>query len=333
MKIAVYGLGAIGGLLAARLAASGHEVSAVARGATLKAVQERGLRLIDGTNDRRESVHRIHVTDSPESIGPQDVVIVSVKTTALPDIAPRVAPLMGPDTTVFSAMNGVPWWFFYGHRTGQNIRLNTVDPNGAITAAIPPESVVGSVTHLSAATPEPGTVLHVAGNLIMVGEPTGGTATPRAQAIVGALRDARFDIQEVDSIQTEIWYKLWGNMTMNPVSAITGATVDKALDDPYVRAFMSRCMLEAAEVGKRIGIPIDADPEDRHAVTRKLGAFRTSMLQDVEAGRPVELDALVAAVIEIGQQVGVEMPNIESLFGLARLYAQLRGLYPAPWNA
>ncbi len=329
MKIAVYGLGAIGGLLAARLAESGQQVSAIARGATLRAVQERGLRLIDNTDHERESQHQIHVTDEPKNLGHQDVVIISVKTTALPEIAPKIAPLLGPNTTVFSAMNGVPWWFFYGHPTGNSrISLDTVDPGGAISAAIPPELVVGSVTHLSATTPEPGCVRHVAGNHIIVGEPKGGTHTERAQTIVRALRNARFEIEEVDSIQTHIWYKLWGNMTMNPVSGITGATVDRALDDPYVRAFMSRCMLEAAAVGDRIGIPIEHDPEARHEVTRKLGAFRTSMLQDVDAGRPVELDALVAAVIEIGQQVGVAMPNTEALFGLARVHAQVRGLYP-----
>lgn len=330
MKICIYGLGAIGGLIAARLAASGQTVSAVARGTTLAAVRHDGLRLRAGpADDPRETRHSIEVAQNPATLGVQDVIVVSVKTTGLAAIAEQIGPLIGPDTTILSTMNGVPWWFFYGMAPElAGMRLSTLDPDGAIARAIPPESVVGTVTHLSATTPEPGVVQHVSGNGIIVGEPAGGAATPRARAIVDALRKAGFDITPADAIQRDIWYKLWGNMTVNPVSAITGATCDRILDDDHVRHFMSCCMVEAAQIGAHIGIPIDADPEERHAVTRKLGSFRTSMLQDVEAGRAVELDALVASVLEIARQVRVDTPNIEALFGLARVHAQVRGLYP-----
>ena len=329
MKFCIVGLGAIGSLFAARLALAGHEVSALARGATLEAVRRNGLTLVEGAPGQETSRRvAIRVSDDPTALGPQDLVIVSVKTTALASVAGSVAALLGPDTAVLSAMNGVPWWFFHGLAPElARIRLASVDPDGQISQAIPAQRVVGCVTHLSAATPAPGTVRSVAGNRLIVGEPTGGAATPRAAATVAALRDAGFEVEEAALIQQDIWFKLWGNMTVNPISALTGATGDRILDDDHVRSFMSRCMVEAALIGERIGLPIAQDPEQRHAVTRKLGAFKTSMLQDVTAGRPVELDALVASVMEIGRQVAIPTPTIDALFGLARLQAQVRGLY------
>ncbi|WP_298234268.1 2-dehydropantoate 2-reductase [uncultured Azohydromonas sp.] len=328
-KICIYGLGSIGGLIGARLAASGVAVSAVARGATLQAVRERGLELIDtheGQPRRRQFA--IQASQRPEELGPQDLVILSVKTTALPAVAREIGPLIGPEATVLSAMNGIPWWFLHGlGESASGLRLDSVDPDGVLSRAIPAAQVLGSVTHLSAATDGPGIVRHVAGNRLIIGEPTGGAATPRARAAVALLRNAGFDVEEAASIQQEIWFKLWGNMTVNPISGLTGATGDRILDDELVRNFMSACMLEASSVGRRIGLPIDADPESRHAVTRQLGAFRTSMLQDVEAGKPVELDALVGAVLEIARQVEVPTPSLNALFGLARLHARVRGLY------
>jgi 2-dehydropantoate 2-reductase len=328
MKFCIVGLGAIGGLFAARLARAGYQVSALARGATLEAVRRDGLALIEGANGQELTRFSIEASDDARALSEQDVVIIAVKTTGLAGVVRNLGPLLGPHTTVLSAMNGVPWWFFHGLAPRlQAIRLSSLDPDGAITAALPPEQVVGCVTHLSATTPAPGRVRCMAGNRLIIGEPTGGAATPRTAAIVSALRAGGFEVEEAARIQQDIWYKLWGNMTVNPISALTGATGDRILDDEHVRNFMSRCMLEAARIGQRIGLPIDQDPEQRHAVTRKLGAFRTSMLQDVEAGRPVELDALVASVIEIGCQVGVPTPDINALFGLARLQAQVRGLY------
>jgi 2-dehydropantoate 2-reductase len=329
MKICIYGLGAIGGLMAARLAARGAAVSAVARGATLEAVRRSGLSLtqtIDGA--QRHARVALDVSDRPADLGPQDLVVIAVKTTGLAGVARDIAPLLGPGTAVLSAMNGVPWWFFHGLSPApQAMHLSSVDPGGKVTAAIAPERVIGCVTHLSASSPFPGTVQHVAGNRLIVGEPGGGASSARTQRTVAALRDAGFEVDEAASIQQEIWFKLWGNMTVNPISALTGATGERIVDDDLVRTFMSRCMVEAAAIGSRIGLPIDADPESRHAVTRRLGAFRTSMLQDVQAGKAVELDALVGAVIEIARQLALPTPNIDALFGLARLQARVLGLY------
>ncbi|HEY0297231.1 MAG TPA: 2-dehydropantoate 2-reductase [Bordetella sp.] len=330
MKICIYGLGAIGGLLGARLAAAGEDVSAVTRrGATLTAVQQRGLTLIETEESGSHVRHiPIHAVEDPAELGPQDLVIVAVKTTSLADAAQRIGPLLGPGTTVLSAMNGVPWWFFHG--LGPEFAgtpLPSVDRDGRLAAAIPMARIVGCVVHLSSATPAPGVVQHVIGNRLIIGEPTGGADTPRAQAVIAALRRAGFDVEASRQIQHDIWFKLLGNMTVNPVSAMTGATGDRILADDLVRGFMSRCMLEAAAVGERIGIPVVGTPEDRHAVTRKMGAFRTSMLQDVEAGRKVELDALVGTVRDIAQSVKVDTPNIDALFGLARLHALVQGLY------
>lgn len=325
-KICIFGLGAIGGLIGARLAQAGYAVSAVARGATLAAVQRDGLVLVD---EQAEHAVPLHVTAHPEELGPQDLLILSVKTTALADIAAQVRPLIGAHTTVLSAMNGIPWWFLHGlSQAPQGLQLHSVDPEGVVSSAIAAPNVVGCVTHLSAAALAPGRVRHVAGNQLIVGEPTGGADSTRALLLIDMLRQAGFVVEPARSIQQDIWFKLWGNMTVNPVSFLTSATGDRILDDDYVRGFMSRCMLEAAQIGTRIGLPIAAAPEERHAVTRKLGAFRTSMLQDLEARKPVELDALVSVVIEIGRQVGICMPNLETLLGLSRLKAQQLGLYP-----
>ncbi|MCW5654482.1 2-dehydropantoate 2-reductase [Hydrogenophaga sp.] len=329
-KICIYGLGAVGGLLAARLARSGVAVNAVARGATLAAVHEKGLSLRETVQGQPVTTqHAVHATDNPVDLGVQDVVVVAVKTTGLAGVAAGIAPLMDEHTTVLSAMNGVPWWFFHGMAPElASLKLDSVDPGGALSRAIRPERVVGCVTHLSATTPAPGVVQHVAGQRLIVGEPVGGADSARSRHLIQLLRNADFDVDPAASIQREIWFKLWGNMTVNPISALTGATGDRILDDELVRAFMSRCMRESAAIGERIGLPIDADPEGRHAVTRQLGAFRTSMLQDAEAGKPLEIDALVRAVVEIARQLGVPTPEIDTLLGLARLKARVAGLYP-----
>jgi len=268
------------------------------------------------------------IAEDAATLGPQDLVIVAVKAPALRDAAPAVAALIGPDTAVLTAMNGVPWWFFHGlpgPHAGQ--ALASVDPEGTIAAAIPAGRVVGAVVHLACSTAEPGLVRHSVGNRLIVGEPSGGI-TPRIERIAALLREAGFDTEVTNRIQAEIWYKLWGNMTMNPVSALTGATLDRILDDPLVNAFCLGVMREAATIGAAIGCPIAQTGEERNAITRKLGAVRTSMLQDVEAGRAVEIDALLASVREIGASSGIATPGIDALFGLARLHARTRGLYP-----
>lgn len=325
-NICIYGLGAVGGLMAARLAAAGYPVKAIARGQTLQAVSSHGLVLHDAQGERRLNVE---VAAEPQALGPMDLVILSVKTSGLPEIAQQIKPLIGPDTTVLSAMNGIPWWFLHGlQQAPSSLRLDSVDPDRAVSDAIAHERVLGCVTHLSAAVSAPGVVRHVAGNRLIVGEPLGGCDTKRAQAVARMLDRAGFEVDRAPSIQQEIWFKLWGNMTMNPVSFITGATGDRILDDDLLRAFLSRCMVEAAAIGDHIGLPITAEPEDRHAVTRKLGAFKTSMLQDLEASKPIELDALVSVVIEIGREVQVPTPNLDALLGMTRVKARQLALYP-----
>jgi 2-dehydropantoate 2-reductase len=324
MKVCVYGAGAIGGFVGTRLGAAGHTVSAVARGATLAALRQHGMRLVQGGET---IVAPVQVEEDPTRLGPQDLVIIAVKGPALGAVAARIAPLLAPDTVALVAMNGVPWWFFDGlPGPYAGTPLASVDPDGAIAAAIPTRHVIGCVVHASCSTPEPGLVRHGMGAGLIVGEPGGGRSA-RVERLVAELARAGFDAKVSERIQQDIWYKLWGNMTMNPVSAITGATGDRILDDPLVRAFCSAAMAEAAAIGAKIGCGVTQSTEDRHAVTRKLGAFKTSMLQDVEAGRPIELDAIVAVVGEIGQKVGVPTPNIDALLGLARLFARERGLY------
>jgi 2-dehydropantoate 2-reductase len=330
MKVCIYGLGAVGGLIGARLARGGVAVTAVARHATLENVRSQGLVLLERQGDAevRESFP-VEASDRPEELGPQEVVVLAVKTTAFPAVAAAIGPLLGPDTIVLSAMNGIPWWFFSGlPGAAGSLRLPSLDPDGALEKAIPVEQVLGSVVHLSASCPVPGTVRHGSGNRIIVGDPQGGRADARVDRVAATLRRGGFDIDVSQRIQEDIWFKLWGNMTMNPLSAITGATMDLILDDPLVRQFATRCMTEAAEVGARIGLPTNQDPEARNAITRRLGAVRTSMLQDIDNGRSIELDAMVTAVRELAANVGVATPNIDTLLGVARLRARVLGLYP-----
>ena len=324
MKICIYGAGAIGGWIGARLAAIGEPVSVVARGATLAALHTHGLRL-----QQTEGLLQVPVqaADNAAALGVQDLVVVAVKAPALAEVARDIAPLLGPHTMVLTAMNGVPWWFFQGFGGAYaGTSLKAVDASGAIAAAIPARHVVGCVVHASCALQAPGVVQHHFGNKLILGEPS-GQQTERAKALAALLKRAGFEAPLSEQIQRDTWYKLWGNMTVNPVSALTGATTDLILDDPLVRDFISQVMREAKEIGACIGIPIDQQPEDRHAVTRKLGAFKTSMLQDVEAGKPVELDALVTVVQELGVLTAVPTPFTDALLGLARLQARVKGLY------
>jgi 2-dehydropantoate 2-reductase len=327
-KVCVVGLGAIGGFVAHRLVEGGQPVSALARGATLASVRRRGLVLRDASDPERGRAVSIAASDRPAELGPQDLVILAVKTTALPSIPASIGPLLGPDTVVLSAMNGVPWWFFHGlGERWRATRLDATDPGGALAAAMPPERVVGCVVHMSASSPEPGVVRHAAGDRFIVGEP-GGASTARLDAVAALLRGGGLQAETSSRIELDVWLKLWGNATMNPVSALTGATMDVILDDALVRRFVSDAMSEASRIGEAIGLPIEMTPEERHVITRRLGAVRTSMLQDVEAGRPIELDALVAAVCEMGRLTGVGTPNFDALLGLTRLMARTRGLLP-----
>jgi 2-dehydropantoate 2-reductase len=324
MKVCIYGAGAIGGWIGSAFARAGCEVSVVARNVTQHALQERGLRLNHGGNIE---AHPVKVSEVPADLGVQDLVVLAVKAPSLASVAMQIDPLLGPGTMVLTAMNGVPWWFlqgFGGEFAGRH--LASVDPLDSIARSIPARHVIGCVVHVSCSLDAPGLVRHHFGNKLIIGEPS-GEKTPRVRELVALLEKAGIETTLSEQIQQDIWFKLWGNMTVNPVSALTGATTDLIMGDELVRGFISGVMLEAKAVGERLGIVIDQRPEDRHAVTLKLGAFKTSMLQDIEANKPVELDALVASVRELGQLTGVPTPGTDALLGLARLQARVRKLY------
>lgn len=326
MKIGIAGAGAIGGFIGARLAAAGvAQVSALARGNTLAALRQHGWRLqtANGT-----TVAPVVASDDAEELGVQDVLVIAVKGPALPALAPALRPMIGPQTILLPTMNGVPWWFCSVPGDYAPFVLTSVDPEGAIARSLPVAQTLGCVVHVGASCPEPGLVRHAMGEELIVGEAAGGRSE-RSERLAGVLRAAGFEIKLTPDVRHDIWYKLWGNLTMNPVSAITGATIDRLLDDPLVRDFCSAAMREAAAVGERIGCRVPQQPEDRHAITRRLGAFKTSMLQDVEAGRSLELDSIVGAAQEIGRHFGLATPNIDAILGLTRLFARGRGLYPA----
>jgi 2-dehydropantoate 2-reductase len=332
MNICIVGMGAIGCFIAARLADIGrqtkgtpapHRISALARGDTLAALQLHGVRWI--ASDGTKGAAPVFASDNATTLGPQNLVIVAVKATALASVAPTLSPLLGPQTIVMPAMNGVPWWFCRG-LPGLEEPLQSVDPNGTLERTMAFERMLGCVVHASCSMDAPGVMRHKMGQGLMVGEPAGG-ASDRARAVVELLAHVGFDATLSLNIRQAIWYKLWGNLTTNPASALTGATVDQLMADPLVRELFSSAMREAAQIGERIGCPVDQSPEDRHVITEKLGAFKTSMLQDAEAGRPIELDAITGAVHELGVRLRIPTPSVDALFALTRVMARQRGLY------
>lgn len=321
-SITVVGAGAIGGLIAARLARlsrladSGLQVSVLARGAQLDAIRRDGLTVIEDADERYTA--RVNATDDPATLGAQDIVFVCLKGQALAQSAASLAPLVGPNTHIVSAMNGVPWWFLSEFGNAQaNGRLESVDPGGAVSAALPPAQASGCVVHLSSSIAAPGVIRKGRGNLLIVGAATAHMAA-RAEEARALLADAGFDVQSPPSIQHEIWAKLWGNMTMNPISALTRSTADVILDDPLTAQLVAAVMAEARAIGEALGIGLAMTIEERNAITRKLGAFKTSMLQDVEAGRTLEVEALLGAPYELAQRAGIAAPSLGMLYGLAR---------------
>ena len=324
MKVCVVGAGAIGTFIGIHLARTGCEMSALARGATAAALRAHGFRF---QQDGATITAPVRVAESASALGRQDLVVVAVKAPALTAVAGSIAALLGPETTVLPAMNGVPWWFFHGlGGPHEGAAVRAVDPEGRIAAAIPLRHVIGCVVHATCSVVEPGLVRHGFGRGLIIGEPGGG-APARVTALADRLTAAGFETTLSKRIQADVWYKLWGNMTMNPMSALTGVTCDRLLDDPLLDRFTLTIMAEAAAIGAEIGCPIGQSGEERNAVTRKLGAFKTSMLQDVEGGRPLEIDALLTAVSEIGERVGVPTPGTDALLGLTRVFAAGRGLY------
>ena len=326
MKICIYGAGAVGGLMAGRLAKAGHAVSVVARGAHLTAIRKDGLRI--RTPDGHVSTVQVKASETTAELGPQDYVIVAVKGQSMPDVAGAIAPLLGHTTTIVTAMNGVPWWFFDRLAFGDGkLRLDSLDPGGAISRAMPTERIVGCVIHLAASTPEPGLISHNMGQRLIIGEP-GGKNTGRTKLLAAALKEAGFEAVESPFIEKDFWVKLLGNISFNPVSALTLATANRLIADEHVKAYMVSIMRECLAIGRAVGVDADIDPEARMDMARKLGAFKTSMLQDMEAGKRLEIDGLLSGTLEIAKKAGVAAPFTESLAGLARLRAESTGQYP-----
>lgn len=316
MKFLIAGAGAIGGYLGARMAQAGQDVTLYARGPHLRAMQERGLRVIGEDGDFE--VHPRIVGDLKEA-GPMDVIFLGVKANGLTLLAPQVQPLIGENTTVVSTQNGVPWWYFQAHAgelTG--LHLERVDPGGAIAAAIPAKNVVASIAYFATELVEPGVIHHTEGNRLSLGEPD-GTRSDRCKAISEALIKAGIRCPVTQKIRTEIWVKILGNVAFNPISALTRATLAEMARDPEVRHVVRNIMLEVEAVAAKMGIEMPISVDQRIAGAEKVGDHKTSMLQDLESGRPMELEAVVGAVVELGERLGVAMPHTRTVYACTRL--------------
>ena len=324
MKICIYGAGAIGSTLGARLALVGHQVSLIARGAHLEAIRTNGLTLLRG-NER--AVVKLPASANAADLGVQDVVIIALKSHTLAPAIEGLAPLLGRDTIILTAMNGIPWWFFDGWGgTLAGSRVNACDPVGALSQAVAPARVVGGVVFLAANVPEPGVVHWTSGARFILGEPS-HEPSPRVASLTAAFAGTGIEAVASDNIRREIWMKLLGNLCFNPVSVLTGTSTDVMLDDPHMHGLFVGMMREAIKVANALDLGITVKPEERIAQTRKLGPIKSSMLQDVEAGRPIELDAIVGSVVEIAARLGIDTPFINAVFGTVRVRAAQLGLY------
>lgn len=324
MKICVFGAGSIGGVIGGVLAHAGHDVSLIARGAHLQALRANGCRVESGGQ-----VFTVHpaASDTPADFGPQDIVVVAVKAPAMPAVAAGIAPLLGPETAVVPAMNGIPWWFFDGFpQNGPEISVPKLDPDGALAAAIPTERVIGCVVHMGSMVPEPGVIRHVADNRLILGEATGGV-TDRLTAFASAFTGTTLAATVTEDLRQEIWLKLLGNFNFAPVSSLTGATNGEIGADPGLRKLCADLFEEAAEAGRRIGLEPGMTADERTTMGASLGDFRTSMLQDFDKSRPPEINAIVGAVVEIGRATGTPMPVSESVLALVEQKARGMGLY------
>jgi 2-dehydropantoate 2-reductase len=321
MKIAIVGAGAIGGYLGARLSAAGEDVTFIARNRNLEAINARGFRLIlqDGSELHAPAARAVR---EPADAGPQDAVLLTVKAHQVVDLLPHMRDLFGPETAVVTMINGVPWWYFHrlaGPWEGRG--LDSVDPGGVIASHIEPERVIGSVVYPAAELVEPGVVRVIEGNRFTLGEPD-GSRSERVERLSRALMNAGFKAPVSKDIRSEIWVKLWGNLTFNPISALTHATLEQICTFAPTRDLAVRLMTEAREVAQALGVQFRISLEQRIAGAQAVGAHKTSMLQDVEAGRALELEALVGAVIELGRITGTPTPTIETVYALTRLLGQ-----------
>ncbi|MFL5272411.1 MAG: 2-dehydropantoate 2-reductase [Anaeromyxobacteraceae bacterium] len=319
MKICVVGAGAIGGLFAVKLALAGEDVTALVRGANLAAIREHGLRLL---MDGGEQVARIRATDRTAEAGPQDVVILGMKAHQLGAFVRDLAPLLGPDTMVVTAQNGIPWWYFMRHGgPHEGTHLESVDPGGVIAQHLDVRRVVGSIIYPASELVAPGVIQHIEGNRISIGE-LDGADTERIRGLAEVLRKAGFKARVASDLRGELWVKLWGNLTFNPVSALTHATLEDICRFPATRALAVAMMREAQVVGEKLGVRFAVPLEKRIAGAEAVGAHKTSMLQDVEAGRPIELEALVGSVLELARITDTPAPHLAAVYACATLLAK-----------
>ena len=327
MKITIVGAGAIGGYLGARLALAGEDVTFIARNRNLAAIKARGFRLVleDGSEQHASSVRAVQ--DTAEA-GAQDAVLLAVKAHQLKDLLPALRALFGPQTMVVTMLNGVPWWYFHklaGPYEGR--RLQSVDPDGAIAAAIEPERIVGGVVYPAAELLEPGVVRVIEGNRFSLGEPD-GSRSPRIEALSQAMMRAGFKAPVARDIRSELWVKLWGNLSFNPISALTHATLEAICRDPPARALAAAMMREAQTVAEKLGVRFKVTLEQRIAGAEAIGPHKTSMLQDVEAGRALELEAIVGSVVELGRITATPTPTIDAIYAATSLLAKTLSAEP-----
>ena len=321
MKFLIAGAGAIGAYMGACMARAGQDVTLFARGPHLRAMQEHGVRVksVDGDFEAHPKI-----AAELGDVGPVDVVFLGVKAHGLTQLAPQLKPVLGPDTAVVGTQNGIPWWFFQGWGgEHQGMHLERVDPGGAIAAAIEPRRVLGSIVYFATDIIEPGVVRHTEGNRISLGEP-GGTRSDRSRQIAEALIAAGLRCPVTTRIRQEIWVKILGNVAFNPISALTGATLVQMARDPDVNALVRRIMEETIAVGAKLGLEVPITIDQRIAGAEKVGEHKTSMLQDLEAGRPIELEAVVGAVVELGERLNVPMPHTRAIYACTKLLAQTR---------
>ncbi|WP_434299767.1 2-dehydropantoate 2-reductase [Corallococcus exiguus] len=325
MRIAIFGAGAIGGFLGVKLLQAGADVTFIARGAHLDAMRAHGVTLTSGG----ETVTvRPHCTDSPDDAGPQDYVFLTLKAHALPAAAPQIARLLGPETALVTGINGVPYWYFHGLEgpyAGRHVE--SVDPGGVILRTLPPERVIATVVYPAAEVVSPGVIVHTYNDRVTLGEPD-GSKSPRVQALSQLMMKAGLKSPVRPRIRDEIWVKLWGNLAFNPLSVLTGATLDVLARQPDLRAVARTMMLEAQAVAEALGTRFLIDVDQRIQGAAQVGAHKTSMLQDLERGRPMEIDALLGAVVELGQLTGKPMPTCENILALVRERARHAGGYP-----
>jgi 2-dehydropantoate 2-reductase len=324
MRVCVFGAGAIGGFLGVLLKRAGADVTLIARGPHLAAMRRDGLKL---QMDDNEYIADVACTDDPARLGPQDVVIIALKAHSIPGAVASMQPLLGNDTMVVTAVNGIPYWYFYAHGDSlQNSIIESVDPGGEQWRQLRPERAIGCVVYPATEVIAPGIIKHMYGKKLPLGEPDGSRSL-RIERLAALFAAAGLDAPVRERIRDEIWLKLWGNVSFNPISALTQATLDTIAFDPETRSVARAMMLEAKTIGDRLGINFRVDVERRINGAGKVGAHKTSMLQDLERGRPMEIDALVTSVQELGRRLEVPTPTIDVVLALVRQRARVAGLH------